>query len=133
MSALRSLVASGLYKHIRFYCTSENPGKILHLKTLPNELGNNVLKAFAATPATSVSSCDSYEIYPDDTSYIATRCQEWAGYPGHWNFGSPHRLYGAPIFIPHTSHFFVPFEPHIHIGCDIGENVKNGKWEVFIR
>ena len=57
MSALRSHVASGLYKQIRFYCTSENPGKILHLKTLPNELGNSVLKAFAATPATSVSSC----------------------------------------------------------------------------
>ena len=97
------------------------------MKTLPNELGNNVLKAFAATSATPVSSCGSYEIYLDDTSYIATRCQEWAGYPGHWNFGSPHRLYGAPIFIRHTSHFFVPFKPYICTRSDIGENVKNGK------
>ena len=133
MSALKVLVASGLYKQIRFYCTGENPRRTLHLKTLPNEPGNSVLEAFVATGVIPVSSCNSYEIYPDDTSYIATRCNEWAGYPGHWNFDSQHRIYGAPIFIPHTSHFIVPFEPHILTRCDIGENVKNGKWEVFIR
>ena len=33
------------------------------MKTLPNELGNNVLKAFAATSATPVSSCGSYMRY----------------------------------------------------------------------
>lgn len=138
-SGLEALVASGLYKQIRFYCSSENPGKTLHLKTLPTEIGMNVLKAYG-TSGSVASSCNSYEVYPDDTSYTAKNCDKWvrrralvSDIRGYWNFYYSHKLFTAPIFIASKTAFTLGYTPYVYTRCDNYEDTLNGKWEVFVR
>lgn len=138
MNGLESLVASGLYKQIRFYCTSENPGKTLHLKTLPTEIGMDVLKAYG-TPGSIAYSCDSYEVYPDDTSYTAKNCNQWvrrtseSDTSGYWNFYYSHKLFTASIFIASKTAFTLGYTPYVYTRCDNYDDTLNGKWEVFVR
>ena len=140
MNALKNLVESGLYQQIRFYCTSKNIGRTIHLKTLLNENGKKVLEGYALSEIALVSSCGSFEVYSDDTSYVSRHCEEWVGrdnsgtgHTGYWNYFYPHRLFSLPFYVPARHIFMVGYLPHILTYCDnYGHNV-HGKWEVLIR
>ena len=140
MNALKNLVESGLYQQIRFYCTSKIPGRTIHLKTLLNENGKRVLEGYALSEKALVSSCGSFEVYQDDTSYVSRHCEEWIGrdnsrteHAGYWNYFYPHKLFTSPIFIPSRHNFLVGYLPHIWTYCDNHGHRVHGKWEVLIR
>ena len=99
----------------------------------------DVLKAYG-TPGSIASSCDPYEVYPDDTSYTAKNCDKWvrsrasgSDIRGYSNFYYSRKLFTASIFIASKTALTLGYTPYGYTRYDNYKDTLSGKWEVFVR
>ena len=65
------------FEQMRFYCHKKIPGKVFHLATKKNSLGEAVRQHFTGISSTPPQACDSFSAFPDDNSTLSQKCAEW--------------------------------------------------------
>ena len=103
------------FDEIRFFCYKVNVGKVIHIKTNKEALGEAVVNFFTVNPVEIVdnfpTACGSFVIMPDDTSEFSRRCNEWGiswANPrkwGHSSFKAEKRIYFYPGLVPYQYEF----------------------------
>ena len=94
------------FDEIRFYCHKINVGKVIHIKTNKDALGEAVVNFYTVNAVDSnfPTACGSFTILPDDTSELSRRCNEWGlslnpQKWGHSSFPGVNRMYFYPGFV----------------------------------
>ena len=85
MNGLLGLRTNMGFEQMRFYCHKKIPGKVFHVATNKNPLGEAVLQYFTGNTTTPPQACDSFSTFPDDNSTLSRKCAEW-GDPFNSNF-----------------------------------------------
>ena len=103
------------FDEICFYCYKVNVGKVIHIKTNKEALGEAVVNFYTVNPVEIVddfpTACGSFDITPDDTSEFSRRCDEWGlswANPrkwGHVSFKAEKRMYFYPGLVLHQYEF----------------------------
>ena len=65
------------FKQMRFYCHKKIPGKVFHVATETNSLGEAVIQYFTGKSITPPHACDSFSAFPDDNSTLSRNCAAW--------------------------------------------------------
>ncbi|XP_057299746.1 uncharacterized protein LOC130630309 isoform X2 [Hydractinia symbiolongicarpus] len=130
-------------KQIRFYCYTDKPGRTLHTRSLYTSEMVNAFVWMKGSTSTQYTVCNSFQMYPDDTSHLSRRCSEWGnngnnaggGYYGYTGDRSNH-LYKYPIHIAFKNlHWFIGFN-NINV-CDEcvekSNTVTYGDWIIYVR
>ena len=128
------------FSQIRFYCFKKTTGRVFHIMTSNDSMGNNVVKFFT-TSNDLPEACGSFWRLPDDNSSLAVNCHQW-GSPkinkwGHKTKGlTTDRLYRKPMVWSNTR--FFRFTLGNGLCCDdngLSENVGShgDKWQIFVR
>lgn len=68
------------FEQMRFYCHKKIPGKVFHVATETNSLGEAVIQYFTGNTTTLPHACDSFSTFPDDNSTLSLKCAEWGGF-----------------------------------------------------
>ena len=128
------------FSQIRFYCFKKTSGRVFHIMTSNDSMGNDVVKFFT-TSDNLPEACGSFWRLPDDNSSLAVNCHQW-GSPkknkwGHKTQGlTSDRLYRKPMVWSNTR--FFRFTLGAGLCCDdngLSENVGShgDKWQIFVR
>ena len=74
------------FEQMRFYCHKKIPGKVFHVATKANSLGEAVIQYFTGKTTNPPQACDSFSTFPDDNSTLSLKCSEWGStvYPNSW-------------------------------------------------
>jgi len=90
MIGFRDLRAAMGFEQMRFYCHKKIPGKVFHVTTKTNSLGEAVIQFFTGKTTTPPQACDSFSTFPDDNSTLSRKCAEWGAfrYPDSWGRNS---------------------------------------------
>ena len=65
------------FKQMRFYCHKKIPGKVFHVATKANSLGEAVVRYFTGKTTTPPQACYSFSAFPDDNSTLSLKCADW--------------------------------------------------------
>lgn len=68
------------FEQMRFYCHKKIPGKVFHVATKTNSLGEAVIQYFTGKTTTPPQACDSFSAFPDDNSTLSLNCAEWGSH-----------------------------------------------------
>ena len=126
------------FSQIRFYCFKKSTGRVFHIMTSNDSMGNDVVKFFT-TSNNLPQACGSFWCLPDDNSSLAVNCHQW-GYPknkwGHKTQGlTTDRLYRKPLVWSNTRYF--RFTLGGGVSCDdkpsSGIVTHGDKWQIFVR
>ena len=127
------------FSQIRFYCFKKKIGRVFHIMTSNDSMGNDVVKFFTNSDNLP-EACGSFLRLPDDNSSLAVNCQEW-GHPeknkwGHRSQGlATDRLYRKPLVWSNTR--FFRFTLGDGLCCDdkpsSGTVTHGDKWQIFVR
>ena len=77
MRGFMDLRADMNFEQMRFYCHKKIPGKVFHVATKTNSLGEAVIQYFTGETTTPPQACDSFSTFPDDNSTLSLQCTEW--------------------------------------------------------
>ena len=86
MKGFMNLRADLGFEQMRFYCHKKIPGKVFHVTTKTNPLGEAVIQYFTGNTTTPPRACDSFSTFPDDNSTLSRKCAEWGAtkYSNSW-------------------------------------------------
>lgn len=122
VTGLKKLREDMGFDEMRFYCYKKKVGKVIHIKTNKDSLGEAVVK-FYTVNAIFPKACGSFTILPDDTSELSRRCNDW-GVPwenpkkwGHSSFKDEDRMYVYPALIFKDGAYIIEFS-FIRLLCD---------------
>ena len=83
------IVPTGVYRtlkedmgfdQLRFYCFKKTVGRVFHIKTALNQLGEAVVQHFTVDSVNEENkpkACGSFKVYEDDTSVLSQDCSRW--------------------------------------------------------
>lgn len=77
MNGFMDLRADMNFEQMRFYCHKKIPGKVFHVATKTNSLGEAVIQYLTGETTTPPQACDSFSTFPDDNSTLSLKCTEW--------------------------------------------------------
>ena len=128
------------FEQVRFYCTTDHPGRTIHLKTMPHPTYYQMLD-FLGTARTAPIHFQSVELYPDDDAILSRDRRRW-GYNG----GSYHNEFLGSSGFPSTGLYqdalVIYGERTWHVGylnrliCDTygaDPNMRFSTWQIFIK
>ena len=135
---------------IRFYCTTDSPGRTIHVKFLPvPEIHSGVFNFFTSSSANTVT-FPYVELYQDDTSVLSRDKTRWGkkyatnhlGQLSPQNFQGVfgnvytayYALYQDPLFISGSVAWWVGYSNLMK--CDTNGNdvnMKYGTWKIYVR
>lgn len=86
MKGFLDLRADMGFEQMRFYCHKKIPGKVFHVATKTNSLGEGVIQYFTGNSNNKPQACGSFSMFPDDNSTLSLKCAEWGStsYPDSW-------------------------------------------------
>ncbi|KAL9973081.1 hypothetical protein ACROYT_G019491 [Oculina patagonica] len=140
MNGLLDLRTDMGFEQMRFYCHKKNPGKVFHVATKKNPLGEAVLQYFTGITTTPPQACDSFSTFPDDNSTLSRKCAEW-GVPFNSDFWGKNKTYPTNMYVrlvvwkpPDRTPDIVAMYNNDYF-CE--DNVKQGspgdEWKVYVR
>ena len=139
---LRDFINSTGARQLRVYCSKPSTGRIFHIKSRNNTIGNKILKYFSDVTATELpDGADSFDTLPGDTSYLTSHVQEWRFGSEKWGHGTiktqPMKLYKILVYISdsETSSYIykVGMNSTPKLYCDDDGTLSSGVWKYFIR
>ena len=88
------------FDQLRFYCFKKLVGRVFHVMTNRNPLGEAVV-TFFTNSSVQPQACESYTPLPDDNSTLAKNCSQWGkGEKNKWGSSTRlgrYRLLSAPV------------------------------------
>ncbi|XP_057308930.1 uncharacterized protein LOC130647183 [Hydractinia symbiolongicarpus] len=124
------------FTQFRVYCHKPSHGRTIHIVTVNNSSGHNVLDYLSGLNDTRPASCGSYVRVNDDTSILASTCENWES--GLWSNDGRN-----PASLLYDHLFFTLFGGHINLipsgrlECDdfYKDNgfSTTGQWQFFVR
>ena len=79
VDVLRKLREDMGFDQLRFYCFKKTVGRVFHIKTALNQLGEAVVQHYTVMDVVSdqPKACGSFEVFNDDTSVLSPNCSKW--------------------------------------------------------
>lgn len=140
MNGLLDLRTDMGFEQMRFYCHKKNPGKVFHVATKKNLLGEAVLQYFTGITTTPPQACDSFSTFADDNSTLSRKCAEW-GYPFNSDFWGKNQTYSMAMYRrlvvwrPLDGKAYIVAMYSNDYFCE--DNIKQGspgdEWKVYVR
>ena len=140
MSGFMDLRADMNFEQMRFYCHKKIPGKVFHVATKTNSLGEAVIQYLTGETTTPPQACDSFSTFPDDNSTLSLQCTEWGtlqlrdiwGVNNNFALGMSYRLVK---WMPTSQQPYVVAMANSNYFCEDSE--KQGspgdEWKVYVR
>lgn len=145
-TALHELSKHLQFTQLRFHCGKQY-ARILHVITVTNSTGKDVVQYFSGHSDVKPTSCGSFARMEDDNSQLAEHCSRW-GYNettaqydvGKWG-GVPwltssndEMMYDHVMFIPSANHWIVG-KAGGRWECDdfVSNPVPKDFWRIFVR
>ena len=137
------------FDQLRFYCFKKTVGRVFHIKTALNQLGEAVVQHFTVDSVNETNkpkACGSFEVFKDDTSVLSQNCSKWGqtseGF-GQDKWGSPHGNAEARMFYrlavieqSHSVQMFLSYscDDPLHGHTPVRKPLSIGDtWRVFVR
>ena len=143
MNGFMDLRADMNFEQMRFYCHKKIPGKVFHVATKTNSLGEAVIQYFTGETTTPPQACDSFSTFPDDNSTLSLKCAEW-GIPqlrDIWGVNNSFPLsmsYRLVMWMPTSQEPYVVAMANSDYFCEDSEDSKKqgspgDEWKVYVR
>ncbi|XP_057309867.1 uncharacterized protein LOC130647878 [Hydractinia symbiolongicarpus] len=133
LGALRKFIN---FTQLRFYCHKPWHNRTIHIATTNDFNGKKVVDYFSGVTETLPPSCHSYEILPDDTSYIASQCMNWALQQWSTSHKDNNKLNNHFIWIRNHHHvnlYDERLECDDYYKRDKAQYNSSGEWRFFVR
>ena len=128
------------FEQMRFYCHKKIPGKVFHVATKTNTLGEAVIQYFTEKTTTLPQACDSFSTFPDDNSTLSLKCAEWGAVnaPGTWGKNKTTALNMCNrlvVWKVNTNNNYVVAMCNNDYFCEDFENQGSpgDEWKVYVR
>ena len=140
MKGFLDLRADMGFEQMRFYCHKKIPGKVFHVATKTNSLGEAVIQYFTGKTTNPPQACDSFSTFPDDNSTLSLKCAGWGNLQDTdiWGIDKSYALSMSHRLVVWRA---TPQEPYVVAMCndnyfceDYSELVSPGdEWKVYVR
>ena len=141
MNGFRDLRAVMGFEQMRFYCHKKIPGKVFHVATKPNSLGEAAMQYFTGNTTTPPQACDSFSTFPDDNSTLSLKCKEWGAHGNRDSWGRNRTIQlnmcNRLVLwrVPAENNYFIVAMCNNDYFCedDKKEGYTGDEWKVYVR